>query len=144
MNKTIIKYITFFFIFLLINCSQNTVYSGKILSGEIKYDLITSKNILIETIGSPNFIDPIEKKYYYYSVKKISKNFYNNKIAYIKMIIFSFDENNNILEVNELNLDQFTKLKIAKDKTENKLLKRGLLEKAFGGIGNNLSPNTSQ
>jgi len=144
MNKTIIKSITFFFIFLLINCSQNTVYSGKILSGEIKYDLITSKNILIETIGSPNFIDPIEKKYYYYSEKKISKNFYNNKIAYIKMIIFSFDENNNILEVNELNLDQFTKLKIAKDKTENKLLKRGFLEKAFGGIGNNLSPNTSQ
>ena len=144
MNKTIIKSITFFFIFLLINCSQNTVYSGKILSGKIKYDLITSKNTLIETIGSPNFIDPIEKKYYYYSEKKISKNFYNNKIAYIKMIIFSFDENNNILEVNELNLDQFTKLKIAKDKTENKLLKRGLLEKAFGGIGNNLSPNTSQ
>ena len=144
MNKTIIKSITFFFIFLLINCSQNTVYSGKILSGEIKYDLITSKNILIETIGSPNFIDPIEKKYYYYSEKKISKNFYNNKIAYIKMIIFSFDENNNILEINELNLDQFTKLKIAKDKTENKLLKRGFLEKTFGGIGNNLSPNTSQ
>ena len=144
MNKTIIKSITFFFIFLLINCSQNTVYSGKILSGEIKYDLITSKNILIETIGSPNFIDPIEKKYYYYSEKKISKNFYNNKIAYIKLIIFSFDENNNILEINELNLDQFTKLKIAKDKTENKLLKRGFLEKAFGGIGNNLSPNTSQ
>ena len=38
------------------------------------YNLNTKKET-ISYLGYPNYIDPIEKKYFYYSEKKISKNF---------------------------------------------------------------------
>ena len=40
---------------------------------------LTTKDEIVTSLGPPNYIDPIEKKYIYYSEKKISKNFYNNK-----------------------------------------------------------------
>ena len=34
----------------------------------------------MNNMGSPNFTDFIENKFYYYSEKKITKNFFNNEI----------------------------------------------------------------
>ena len=59
-------------IFLCSSCNEKISYSGKVLNEEnIDFAKLKNKEELINKLGSPNFIDPIEKKYYYFSEKKI-------------------------------------------------------------------------
>ena len=67
----------------------------KIKKNEDIYKL-TTKDEIIAILGPPNYIDPIEKKYIYYSEKKISKNFYNNKTVERILIVFHFNSENTI------------------------------------------------
>ena len=77
---------------ILTNCTEKTLYSGKIFnSSEIEYNNLKDINELTNTLGDPNFIDPIEKKYYYFSEKKKVKNFFNKKIMDRTILVFVFD-----------------------------------------------------
>ena len=76
------------FILSLSSCAEKISHSGKIWNTKDNiYDFKTKKEI-ISYFGYPNYIDPIEKKYFYYSQKRISKNFFNNKTIYKKLLIF--------------------------------------------------------
>jgi len=141
------NFIRIFFLFSLLNillaCSEQTIYSGKIINQDNLYNLnITNKDELFEKFGNPSFIDPIENKYFYYSEKIKEKNFFNKKIEYSYLFLFTLDKNEGVLSQKVYNLLETNDIKFAKDETQNNIIERGLLEKLFGGIGPQQLPNT--
>jgi len=127
-----------------VSCNEKILYSGKILHKEdFDYAKFKNKEEVIDKLGNPNFIDPIEKKYYYYSEKKYVKNFFKQKISNRIMIVFIFNENETIKLVSQYDLNDEQDVKNIKDSTPNELIKRGLIQKVFGGVGKNM-PSTTQ
>ena len=137
----VIIFISLFFIIL--SCVEKKSYSGKLIDENFKYDSLLTKNQVISNLGQPNFIDPIENKYFYYFETTINKNFFSSRIDKRKMIVFNFKKNGSISSFKQYNLNQEQQIKFIKDKTKNNLVKRGLIEKIFGGIGRNPISNTS-
>ena len=125
-------------------CNEKTLYTGKIFNEEnFDFTKLKNKEEVINKLGNPNFIDPIEKKYYFFSEKKNIKNFFKQKISSRIMVVFSFNENETIKSLSQYDLNDEQDVKYIKEKTPNKLIKRGLLKKLFGGIGS-ATPSTSQ
>ncbi len=133
MVKTIF-YICIFFI--LANCSNKTTYSGKILNNEELNDInFTNKEKLISTLGNPSYIDPIENKFFYFSEKSQKKSIFKKEIKYSYVFVFKLNENEEIIETKVFNTKDIDTIKFSDDKTPNQIVKRGLLEKIFGGVG---------
>jgi len=127
-----------------VSCNEKILYSGKILDEEnYDYAKLKNKEEVINKLGNPNFIDPIEKKYYYYSEKKYVKNFFKQKTSNRIMVVFIFNENETIKLVSQYTLNDEIDVKNIKDSTPNELIKRGLIQKIFGGVGNTV-PSTTQ
>ena len=129
---------------LFVSCKEKILYSGKILNEEnFNFAELKNKEEVIDKLGKPNFIDPIEKKYYYYSEKKYVKNFFKQKIINRMMVVFIFNENETIQLISQYDLNDEQDVKNIKESTPNVLIKRGLLRKIFGGVGYSV-PSTSQ
>ena len=129
---------------LFVSCNEKILYSGKILHEEnFDYAKLKNKEEVIDKLGNPNFIDPIEKKYYYYSEKKYVKNFFKQKISNRIMVVFIFNENETIKSVSQYDLNDEQDVKNIKESTPNELIKRGLIQRIFGGVGNTV-PSTTQ
>ena len=131
-------------LFIILSCVETKSYSGKLIVENFKYDSLLNKNQVTSNLGLPNFIDPIENKYYYYFEKTINKNFFNSKIEKRLMIVFNFEENGNVQSFNQYDLDQEQQIDFIKDTTKNNLVNRGIIEKVFGGIGRGPLTDTSQ
>ena len=129
---------------LCVSCNEKILYSGKIFNEE-NFDFAKLKNIeeVVDKLGNPNFIAPIEKKYYYFSEKKYVKNFFKQKISNRIMVVFIFNENETIKLLSQYDLNDDQDVKNIKESTPNELIKRGLLKKIFGGVGYSV-PSTSQ
>ena len=133
MNKFFF-YICIFFI--LANCSNKTTYSGKFLNNEeLKEINFTNKDNLISKLGTPSYIDPIENKFFYFSEKTEKKSIFNKEVKYSFVFVFNIDENEQIINSQVFNLKDIKDVKLTKDKTTNEVVRRGLLEKIFGGVG---------
>ena len=132
-------------IFAIISCSQpKLTYSGKIINQKNLNNLnISNKSNLVKNFGDPSFIDPIENKYFYYSEKTKEDNFFSKKKEYSYIFVFEFDQNDDVVDKKVLNLNELQKIKINKIRTSNKIVKRGLIEKIFGGVGTQKVPNTN-
>jgi outer membrane protein assembly factor BamE (lipoprotein component of BamABCDE complex) len=132
-------------IFAIISCSQpKLTYSGKIINQKNLNNLnISNKSNLVKNFGEPSFIDPIENKYFYYSEKIKEDNFFSKKKEYSYIFVFEFDQNDDLVNKKVLNLNELQKIKINKIRTSNKIVKRGLIEKIFGGVGTQKVPNTN-
>ena len=130
---------TFFYIcifFILANCSDKTTYSGKILNNEELNDInFKNKEKLISTLGNPSYIDPIENKFFYFSEKSQKKSIFKKEIKYSYVFVFKMNENEEIIETKVFNTKDIDTIKFSDDKTSNQIVKRGLLEKIFGGVG---------
>ena len=131
-------------LFIISSCVETKSYSGKLIDENFKYDSLLNKTQVTSKLGQPNFIDPIENKYYYYFEKRINKNIFDSRIEKRTMIVFNFEENENVQSFNQYNLNQEQKINIIKDKTKNNLIDRGLIEKIFGGIGKQKLSDNSQ
>ena len=130
----IFLYICIFFI--LANCSNKTTYSGKILNNEeLKEINFTNKEKLISKLGNPSYIDPIENKFFYFSEKSQKKSIFKKEIKYSYVFVFKMNENEEIIETKVFNTKDIDTIKFSDDKTSNQIVKRGLLEKIFGGVG---------
>ena len=130
----LIIYICIFFI--LANCSNKTTYSGKILNqDELQNINFQNKNKLISTLGDPSYIDPIENKFFYYSEISEKKSILKKEVKYSYVFVFKIDEYDQIIESKVYNTKDIEKIKFSNDKTSNEIVKRGLLEKIFGGVG---------
>ena len=135
MFKYLKAIIFFLMLFIISSCVETKSYSGKLIDENFKYDSLLNKTQVTSKLGQPNFIDPIENKYYYYFEKRINKNIFDSRIEKRTMIVFNFEENEDVQSFNQYNLNQEQQINIIKDKTKNNLIDRGLLEKIFGGIG---------
>ena len=131
-------------LFIILSCVETKSYSGKLIDENFKYDSLLNKTQVTSKLGQPNFIDPIENKYYYYFEKRINKNIFDSRIEKRTMIVFNFEENENVQSFNQYNLNQEQQINIIKDKTKNNLIDRGLIEKIFGGIGKQKLSDNSQ
>ena len=133
MSKIII-YICVFFI--LANCSNKTTYSGKIINQDELQDInFENKNKLISKLGYPSYIDPIENKFFYFSEISEKKSILKREIKYSYVFVFKIDEHDQIVETKVFNMKDIKKISFSEDKTSNEIVKRGLLEKIFGGVG---------
>tara|TARA_B100000886_G_scaffold119441_1_gene80264 strand:- start:105 stop:533 length:429 start_codon:yes stop_codon:yes gene_type:complete len=130
----IILYICIFFI--LANCSTKTTYSGKIINqDELKDINFENKKKLISKLGYPSYIDPIENKFFYYSEVGEKKSILKKVIKYSYIFVFRLNENDQIVETKVYNTKNIESIRFSDDKTSNEIIKRGLLEKIFGGVG---------
>ena len=121
---------------LLFGCVENTIYSGKILNQDNFNDInFNNKKGLIQSFGNPSYIDPVEKKYFYFVEKKEKKSIFNKKIDYSYIFVFQFDKKNIIKNSKVYDLTKQDSIELIKEITENEIIKRGLIEKVFGGVG---------
>ena len=133
MSKLII-YIGIFFI--LANCANKTTYSGKIINHDTLQNInFGNKNNLISKLGDPSYIDPIENKFFYFSEKSEKKSIFKKDTKYSYVFVFKIDENNKIINSKVYDTKGIKNIKFSNDKTSNEIIKRGLLEKIFGGVG---------
>ena len=130
----ILLYICIFFI--LANCSNKTTYSGKIINQNELQDInFKNKNKLISKLGYPSYIDPIENKFFYFSEVSQKQSIFKKEIKYSYVFVFKIDEYDQIIESKAYNIKDIENIKFSDDKTSNDIVKRGLLEKIFGGVG---------
>ena len=131
------KFILYIIIFLtLANCSNKVIYSGKILNQEQLEDInFLNKEGLVSKLGQPSYIDTIENKYFYFSEKSEKKSIFNKEVKYSYVFVFKIDKKNEIIETKVFNTKDVKNVKFSKDKTSNEIIKRGLLERIFGGVG---------
>ena len=133
MNR-LVFYICVFFV--LTNCSNKSTYSGKILDQDSLKDLnFINKTNLISKLGNPSYIDPIENKLFYFSEKNEKRSIFKKDIKYSYVFVFKVDNNDIITDSKVYNLKDLENIKFSKEETSNELIKRGLLEKIFGGVG---------
>ena len=128
----------FFLLLLLfiISCSKESIYSGKIINQEELTNIrFENKYQLINKFGEPSYVDPIENKLFYFSEKQKKVNAFNKKTEYSFIFVFTLDQNERIIETKVYDLKDKRDIKIIKDETESQVVKRGLLEKLFGGVG---------
>ena len=121
---------------LIYSCTNKTIYSGKILNQEnfTNIDFNNQKN-LISNFGYPSYIDPISNKYYYYAEMEEKESAFKKKINYSLVFVFEFDDNNNIINSKVYDLNNKEDINVIDEITENEIVKRGLLERIFGGVG---------
>ena len=137
----------FFLIFILVSyifgCAEKTTFSGKIITEDELLNIkLLNKDDLITKFGSPSYVDNILNKYFYFTEKRKSKNFYNSKIEYSYLFVFEINEKNEIINKEAINLLSQKSHKYKKEETDNNIIKRGLIEKIFGGVGTNQLPNS--
>ena len=136
-------FLLFITIYIFTGCSEQTIYSGKIINQENLENLNASnKNELIERFGNPSFVDPIQNKLFYYTEKVKENSFFNKKTEYSYLFVFTVDENDHIISQKAYNLQNKNEISLAKDETSNNIIERGLIEKIFGGVGPQPIPTT--
>ena len=140
---SLIKFCFLIFIMnIIFGCVEKTRYSGKIINQDDLTNVkIYNKDELLQKFGQPSYVDTIQNKYFYYTEMKKSKNFYNHKIEYSYLFVFTLNQNNKIIASESINLLDNKISKYQKKETKNNIIERGLLEKIFGGVGNQL-PNS--
>ncbi len=122
--------------FFFISCSNETIYSGKILNQEQLNNLnLSNKNLVKNKFGHPSFIDPIEQKFFYFTEKKRRNNIFQDKIDYSFLFVFKFDNADQVIEQKVIDLSKRKNLLLNEDKTKNNIIERGIIEKFFGGVG---------
>ncbi|MDC3178043.1 hypothetical protein OBA41_01875 [Pelagibacteraceae bacterium] len=122
--------------FILSNCSNTTIYSGKILNEDqlqnINFD---NKTNLISKLGKPSYVDPIENKFFYFSEKSEKKSILKKEVKYSYVFVFKLNNNDKIIKSEVFDTNNIKNIKFSDDKTSNEIVKRGLLERVFGGVG---------
>ena len=126
-----------------VSCNEKIFYSGKVLN-EKKFNFaeFRNKEEVINKLGNPNYIDPIETKYYYFSERKNVKNFFEQQITNRTLVVFTFNKNDTIRLVSQYDLNDEKDIKYIKERTPNELIQTGIIKKIFGGIGNTTPINT--
>ena len=120
----------------IISCNTETIYSGKILNQENIDNLnFKNKETLLKELGEPSFYDPIGNQFVYFSEKKNKNSIFKTKIEYSYLFVFDFDKNNNVRNTKVYDLKNKNSIDNIDDITDSEVIKRGLIERIFGGVG---------
>ena len=126
----------------IFGCVEKTTYSGKIITNDDLDLKILNKNELISKFGQPSYVDNLANKYFYFTEKKKEMNFYNNRIEYSYLFVFEINNNDQVISSESINLLKTKNHRYRNIQTNNNIIKRGLLETIFGGIGASSMPNS--
>ena len=133
MNKLFLLFILFIFVN---NCANQINYSGKIIEKDSLENIkFVNKENLLNKFGNPSFIDPISNKYFYYSEKEQKKSIFAKKKYYSYIFVFAFNEQDSIISTNVYDLKNKNNINLIEKETSSEIIKRGLLERVFGGVG---------
>ena len=81
-------------------CTERIKYSGKVIDNEtINFNNFNSKEEITTYLGEPNYIDPIENKYFYIHEKTVEKNFFDKELMVRNIVVASFDLEVNIIKL---------------------------------------------
>ena len=69
------------------------------------------------------------------SQKTKKKSIFKDEKKYSFVFVFKIDDNDQIIESQVFDIKNIKNIKLTEDKTANDIVKRGLLEKIFGGVG---------
>ena len=122
-------------------CEEKVYYSGKVFDNSINFENFRNKSEILNKLGKPNFVDIIDNKFYYFNEKRIEKNAFKKEIEHRNIIVYTFNDDN-VIDIQKFNLDNQKDIKTIKETTQNNIIKKGLIEKIFGGVST--APNTSQ
>ena len=123
-------------LFFIYSCTNKTIYSGKILNQDNFTNInFSNKKNLINNLGNPSYIDPINNKFFYYAEMEERKSTFKKVLNYSVVFVFEFDEDNKIKNSKVYDLNNRDNFIFINEITENEIVKRGLLEKIFGGVG---------
>ena len=113
------KFLVYIFIFLILaNCSEKISYSGKLLNQEeLKNINFKNKENLINQLGYPSYIDPVENKFFYFSEKSSKKSIFKKEIKYSYVFVFKMDKNDKIIESKAYDTKNVESIKFSNDKT---------------------------
>ena len=79
----------FFFTTYIFGCAEKTIFSGKIITEQELLNIkLLNKDDLIRKFGPPSYVDDIFNKYFYFTEKRKTKNFYNSKTEYSYLFVF--------------------------------------------------------
>ena len=138
-------FISLILIIFLSNCSNQTVYSGKIVDQDTFKNLnFVDKSNLINNFGQPSYVDIVSQKYFYYSKKVQRSSIFKENVDYSYIFVFEFDQNDKIISSKVFDLKNSNSVDLIKKETENDIVRRGLLEKIFGGVGPQKELSTPQ
>ena len=137
-------FISFILLIFLYNCSKQINYSGKILNDESLNNInFQNKENLLISLGSPSYIDPVTNKYFYYAEKEEKKSVFNKKINYSYIFVFEFNNFDQIISSKVYDLKNKKDINLIEDETDSDVIKRGIIEKMFGGVGPQQELSTS-
>ena len=77
----------------------------------------------------------LKKKLFYFSEKSEKKSIFKKDKKYSYVFVFKMNEDDLIIDSNVFNIKEIKNIELSDDKTSNEIVKRGLLEKIFGGVG---------
>ena len=138
-------FISLILVIFLSNCSNQTVYSGKIVDQDTFKNLnFVDKSNLINNFGQPSYVDLVSQKYFYYSKKVQRSSIFKENVDYSYIFVFEFDQNDKIISSKVFDLKNSNSVDLIKKETENDIVRRGLLEKIFGGVGPQKELSTPQ
>ena len=136
--------IILFFTIYMFGCVEKTSFKGKILTENQLTNLkITNKSDLIEKLGQPSYVDLIQNKYFYFTEKNKTTNFFNKKTEYSYLFVFELNKENKVIDSKSINLLEEDLSKFLAKETPNNIVERGLIEKIFGGVGAKPLPNNN-
>ena len=90
---------------------------------------------MTKNLGIPSYVDPINNKYFYFSEKSQKKSIFKKEVQYSYIFVFEFDSNNKIINSNVYDLKNKKSINLIENETSSDIVRRGLLERIFGGIG---------
>ena len=121
---------------ILANCSNKTIHSGKIIKKDNLNNVnFLNKDKLLSQLGTPSYVDPIENKYFYFLEKGEKKSIFKKEKNSSYVFVFKLDLNDIIIDTKVYDTKDVRNIEYIKDKTSNQIVKRGFLEKVFGGVG---------
>ena len=129
-------FIYIFISLILTNCSNKSTYSGKIINQDELQNLnFENKKKLISKLGYPSYVDPIENKFFYFSEVSKKKSIFTKETSYSYVFVFKINDYDQIVDTKVYNTKEIQNVKFNNDNTSNEIVRRGLLEKIFGGVG---------
>ena len=75
------------------------------------------------------------KYFFYFSEKSEKISIFKKNTKYSYVFVFKMDKFDQIVESKVYNTKDIENIKFSDDKTSNEIVRRGLLEKIFGGVG---------
>lgn len=97
---------------------------------------ITTKDMVLDNMGSPTIESTYgDSVYYYITQKQVSKAFFHPKVVDQKIIALTFNKKDILVQIKQYGLQEFRDLELDHNRTELKGNEMGVLEQLMSNVG---------